>query len=296
MTSGIETGKNGNFRVDPGILIEPWGVRGTAPVAGRDRVRFGGHTICSRVIRPAGEEPVLIDAGSGLIPLGRRLIEERPEGAGRIHLLLTHFHLDHILGLPFFPPLYKPETELLVYSTVTPGEAESCLAGIMRGRRFPIELRELPASVRFLEFPVEGMEVGGIAVTCFPLTHPQGCVAFRVRTGNRSWVTATDTEHPAEGLDEGLAEFCRGADGLICDATFLPEEYPSKRGWGHSTWREGVRLAEAAGVPRLVLSHLNHEHDDRTVAEMENAARAVFPGASAAVEITARDDHKDEPL
>lgn len=280
-------------------LLELWGVRGTAPVAGPDKVRFGGHTICSRVTTAENEEPVVIDAGSGIIPLGRRLREDRADRGGRIHLLMTHFHLDHILGLPFFDPLYQRGIRVVIHTPIEPEEAENCLSGLMAGRIFPVELREVPAELEFRKFPEEGLSLSGCRISACPLHHPQGSVAYRVERGGRAWVAATDTEHPAKGIDAALADFCHGAEALICDATYLPEEYPDKQGWGHSTWEAGVLLAEAAGIERLILSHLNPEHDDGVVAGMERDARKRFPGARAAVEVTAgkggiRPHRKDE--
>jgi len=271
-------------------LLELWGVRGSAPAAGSDRVRFGSHTMCSRVVTPEKQEAVVIDAGSGIIPLGRRILEEWGEDGGRIHLLLTHFHLDHVLGFPLFDPLYRKEVEIVVHSPIPPGEAERCLAGLMTGRLFPLELEEVPASVEFRQLPEEGLALGGGRITAHPLHHPQGSVAYRVDRDGRAWVTATDNEFPERGEDRALADFCRNVDVLICDATFLPEEYPEKVGWGHSTWESGVRLAEEAGAARLILAHFNPGHDDTVVEEMVKAARSRYPGARAAVEETAGGD------
>jgi phosphoribosyl 1,2-cyclic phosphodiesterase len=257
--------------------LEFWGTRGTCPVSGKDKVKYGGHTACASLTAPSGEV-IIIDAGTGLRDLGRKLAAEHRETCPHLHLLLTHFHLDHVMGLPFFAPFYSDKTTMTFYTDEEPEEAERLLTALMAGRLFPLALAELRSTRHFRKLHAGSLEIGGVRIKHHPLNHPQGSLAFRLEGGESSVVFATDTEHPLKGVDEALAEFCRKAGHLIYDATFTPEDYEAgKRGWGHSTWEAGTRLAEAAAVGRLYLSHLNPDFSDRQVDEIVRQARRHFP-------------------
>jgi len=257
--------------------LEFWGTRGTCPVSGKDKVKYGGHTACASLTAPSGEV-IIIDAGTGLRDLGRKLAAEHRETCPHLHLLLTHFHLDHVMGLPFFSPLYSERATVTFYSEAEPEETECLLAALMAGRLFPVDVAELRSSRHFKKLPAGSLEIGGLRISHHALNHPQGSVAFRLDSGGRSVVFSTDTEHPLKGVDEGLADFSRKADTFIYDATFTPEEYEAhRRGWGHSTWEAGTKLAEAAAVGRLYLSHLNPDFSDRQVDGIVRQARRQFP-------------------
>jgi phosphoribosyl 1,2-cyclic phosphodiesterase len=266
------------------MTYEFWGVRGTAPTPHADKVRYGGHTSCASLRLGPGEY-IVIDAGTGLMDLGERVMAEAERDgalAVRIHLLLTHFHLDHILGLPFFRPLFSPRASIAVHAPAEPDETERLLAGLMSGRYFPVHFDETPAAKTFLRFE-PGLTVGGVRVDSCPLRHPQGSVAYRLEFEGRTLVSATDTEHPESGLDARLAALASGADWLVYDAMYTPGEYAAgKRGWGHSTWAAGADLAAAAGVRTLVLAHLGPEHSDDRVDATLAAARERFPRTLAA--------------
>ncbi|MDW7761192.1 MAG: MBL fold metallo-hydrolase [Acidobacteriota bacterium] len=265
------------------IGIEFWGVRGTFPSPGQDKIRYGGHTLCASR-RLSSEAVAIIDAGTGIRPLGDRLMRETSGKDLRVFLFLTHFHLDHIIGFPFFAPLYSSRTELTVLAATDPEETREILAGLMKGRAFPLDLDETPCRKTFRKFE-EGLEIADVRFSSCPLRHPQGSTAFRLDAGGASVVMAMDTEHPDTGVDEVLAILARGADHLVYDATYTPEEYnKGKKGWGHSTWLEGTRLARAAGVGHLVLSHWNPDHSDEQVEALLESARREFPRTLAAAE------------
>ncbi|MEW5900477.1 MAG: MBL fold metallo-hydrolase [Acidobacteriota bacterium] len=263
--------------------LEFWGVRGTVPVSGKDRLKYGGHTPCA-VLKSSSGDAVIVDAGTGIKKLGEKWMAEAPRGKLRLHLFLTHFHLDHIIGLPFFAPLYSSRVLLTFYSPVSPVEAERYLGGLMRGRYFPVDFRQTVADKKWRKLEEGRASVGSFEISHCPLLHPQGSVAYRVEEGGRSVVFATDTEPPDQGLDERLASFIREADYFIYDALFTPEEYVKRQGWGHSTWQEGVKLARRAGVKNLILSHFNPDHEDGRIDEMVELARREFPRAAAARE------------
>ena len=263
--------------------LEFWGVRGSAPVSGRNQVKIGGHTPCAALRSSAGDL-LIVDAGTGIMRLGERVMGNSGKAAFGVNILFTHFHLDHVIGLPFFAPLYSSRAAIVFYSPAAPKETERYLAGIQTGRYFPVSFRETASQKKVLKAEESGFEVGRFRVSYCPLNHPQGSVAYRIEEGGGSVVFATDTEPPDSGRDERLAAFIHGADYFIYDATFTPREYRVRQGWGHSTWLEGTRLARAGGVKNLLLSHFNPDHDDRRVAGMVRLARNEFRRTFAARE------------
>jgi len=253
-----------------------WGVRGACPVSGENRNKYGGHTPCSSFEISDGSY-LIIDAGTGIKKLGDRLIMESGDKPLNLHIFLTHFHLDHIMGLPFFGPLYAPDVRLAFYCDCPPGETETLLSGFMGGKYFPISFKDTQSEKMFHQVPQEGFSIGEIRLSFCPLNHPQGSVAYKIQDKHKTIVIATDTEHPQHGIDQKLAEFAAGSDIFVYDATFTPAEYQSGRtGWGHSTWLEGTKLAKEAGVKNLYLSHLNPDHHDAQIDEIVSLAREKF--------------------
>jgi ribonuclease BN (tRNA processing enzyme) len=263
--------------------LEFWGVRGSAPASGRKSARHGGQTPCA-LLRSRGGDLLIVDAGTGIRRLGERLMSASGRGALELHILLTHFHLDHIIGLPFFAPLYSAQAAITFYSPGAPQETERYLSGLQLGRYFPVEFRETASRKKFVRADERGFRVGKFRVSYCPLNHPQGSVAYRIDERGRSVVFATDTEPPEQGFDERLAGFIRGATFFVCDATFTPRECRVRQGWGHSSWLDGTRLARAGGVKNLVLSHLNPDHEDALVTRMVGLARKEFRKTFAARE------------
>jgi ribonuclease BN (tRNA processing enzyme) len=265
------------------MQLEFWGVRGSAPVSGRRQVKFGGSTPCALLKSSAGDL-LIVDAGTGIMRLGERLMAESGKAALSVTILFTHFHLDHVIGLPFFAPLYSSRAAIAFYSPLEPKETERYIAGLQMGRYFPVAFGETASRKKIRKTEEPGFGIGKFRVSWCPLNHPQGSVAYRIEEGGGSVVFATDTEPPNGHLDERLASFIRGATYFIYDATFTPREYRVRQGWGHSTWLEGTRLARAAGVRNLVLSHFNPDHDDARVAGLVRLARKEFRRTFAARE------------
>ncbi|MFQ6108046.1 MAG: MBL fold metallo-hydrolase [Candidatus Aminicenantales bacterium] len=266
------------------MKVKFWGVRGTCPVSGRDYVEYGGHTLCAS-LEISEEEFVIIDAGTGMRRLGESLQEANRKKPLSFHIFLTHFHLDHIMGIPFFDPLYSPENRLIFYAPASPDETQEYLNALMGSRFFPVEFRKALSRKTFRKAPEKDFQIGPTLISSCPLHHPQGSVAYRIKADRGSVVFATDTEHPAEGLDQRLISFVRGADALVYDAMYTPAEYEAeKRGWGHSTWLEGTKVAREAAVRNLYLSHFNPSHSDSQIDEFIDLARKEFPRTSGARE------------
>jgi phosphoribosyl 1,2-cyclic phosphodiesterase len=219
--------------------------------------------------------------------LARRLRDAIARDIGKpiLYAVNTHYHWDHILGMPFFGPAYDPSRQVIVYGAERFGQgAGGALAGQMVGPYFPIDIGAMRAKLDFrLIRDGSEFDIGQARVRAVELSHPGGVLAFRIESGGRSVVYATDFEHGL-GKDDALVALARDADLLIYDAMYTPEEYARHKGWGHSTWVEGVRIARDAGVRSLALFHHDPSHDDKAVAAIEAAAREEFRGAFAARE------------
>jgi len=265
------------------LRLRFWGVRGSTPAPGKDTLVYGGNTPCVE-IRTASNQILVFDAGSGICGLGHQL---KAEFAGRelsLNLFLTHFHWDHIQGIPYFQPLFSTSTQLNVHSWTSVEETRQVLEGQMQAPNFPLSLAEAGARVSFAQMKSERVKFDDVSVESFPLNHPQGAYGYRLEADGRSIVYATDLEHGDQQLDRILRDHAAGADVLIYDAQYNDEEYASHRGWGHSTWLEATRVARDAGVGKLFLFHFDPAHADTRVAESERLAAVEFEESCAARE------------
>jgi phosphoribosyl 1,2-cyclic phosphodiesterase len=265
--------------------IKFWGVRGSIASPGPDTAAVGGNTSCVEV--RCGSTLLVLDAGTGVRKLGDKLLGE---GAVEATILLSHLHWDHIQGLPFFVPAYVPSSRLQVVGTAHGVMAlREALAHQMTAPVFPVRLDELGAQIRLREVKSgESFDVGEARVRVAKLNHPGGVHAYRIEHEGKSVVYATDTEHYA-CVDPTLRALAEGADILIYDAQYTPEEYRgdhgrSKVGWGHSTYVAGAELARAAGVGRLVLFHHDPQRTDAGVLDIERRASDLFAPSVAARE------------
>ncbi len=264
------------------LRVKLWGVRGSIPTQVPDNLGFGGNTI-SIEVRYGGLPPIIIDGGSGLRELGVALMRECPAG-GSCHLFFTHFHWDHIQGVPYFIPIYHPGWHLMFHSVHEPEVLEGYLGDQMRAPYFRVALPAALATRTHARVPAHGTRMGDLHITPFPLRHPNGAHGYRLQVGGRSVVFAFYHEHGDEAVDRGIVRHAANADLLIYDAQYPPEEYEARKGWGHSTWADAVRTAHAANVKRLVLIHHDPMHDDDAIAEIVERACEVFPNTSGATE------------
>lgn len=256
------------------------GVRGSLPAPGAHTVAVGGNTSCVEVT--AGDTRIVLDAGTGLRGLGEALVRQGPS---RTTLLLSHVHWDHIQGLPFFTPIYVPGHEL---NLVSGPNGYMPLDGVLRRQMappmFPVAFEAVEQRVTTTDARSgESFGVDDVRVTMARLNHTDPVYGFRLELGGSSIVYATDTEHYS-CVDPVLRDLASGADILIYDAQYTPEEYPAKVGWGHSTFEAGAELARAAGVGTLVLYHHDPKRGDDGVAEIEERAQERFARTMAARE------------
>jgi len=252
--------------------VTVWGSRGSVPSFSRDKVQFGTNTSSVEVRLPGGE-CVLLDAGTGIVGVGHQMACAGMAGVDTVHLLLTHFHWDHIQGLPFFKPIYKRGMKLAIYG---PPGVENVLSGQLIPPFCPIPKEALAASIEFVTVK-DSVRIGEAVVTAFPTNHPQGCTGYVVEAGGRKICYATDLEPDGAALDEVLLKAAKGSNLLIQDSTDSLEEAPSRKGWGHSTWRDCVHTARSSGSARLVLFHHDAFENDDDIRRKEALAQQEFP-------------------
>ncbi len=258
-----------------------WGTRGSSPVSGPQYVEFGGNTPCLEIALQSSSDVVILDAGSGIRELGVHIAKNQANYSKILHLFLTHAHWDHIQGFPFFEPAYIPGFTLNIYCTK---DAAEFLNGQMKPPYFPVGTDIMRSTMVFHRLlPDSIVTIGRATVSHIPLPHPQGSTAFRVQEDDRSFVLATDTEHKEGTLNAALVGFAKKSGALIYDAQYTPSEYAAgKEGWGHSTFAEGIKVAKAADVGKLILFSHDPKHSDADVKAIEAEAQKVLPNAIAA--------------
>lgn len=272
----------------PPFHLRFWGVRGSVATPSPGYLGIGGNTPCMQVVRnddASGQsgELLIFDAGTGIRALGAE-IATRPHAPAAIHIFFTHFHWDHLQGLPYFPPLFSPATHLVFHSAHPPERLRAVLAGQMETPYFPVLFDQIAATMEFRQIGAAPQRFGSVTVEAFKLHHPQGSVGYHIVHPEKTAVYATDHEHGDSATDHGLISMSQGADVLVYDAQYTPAEYESRHGWGHSTWQEGIRTATQAGTKQLVLFHHDPDRDDEAVRRIEQEARQKFSATMAAYE------------
>ncbi len=266
------------------MIARFWGVRGSLPTPSVANLKYGGNTACVEV-RTANDQLIVFDAGTGIRALGQRLMQEMPADGHRIMLFLTHYHWDHIQGIPFFEPLYVAANYIYLHGFKTPeASVERALGEQMSNPFFPVDTSVMHATRHLYSIGEETMQVGDAVVRTRFLNHPQGCLGYRIEADGKVLVYATDNEHGSPTHDRNLRELAKDADVMIYDAQYTAGEYLSKRGWGHSTWEVGVQVAREAQVKQLLLFHHDPEHSDAFVDNIVIEARRSFPAVMAAME------------
>lgn len=274
------------------LTVRFWGVRGSTPTPGARYLQYGGNTACIEV--RAGGHLLILDAGTGLRDLGIALgtpTDRSPGSAGAIldaDLLLTHTHLDHLSGMPFFGPIYDNGNRFVVWAGHLAPERniEGVLHDFMADPVFPVPPSRFGAQVVYRDFRAgEAFEPRpGIGVRTALLNHPNRATGYRIESGGRSLCYVTDTEHRPGVRDPNIMALVRDTDVMIYDSTYTDAEYPRFVGWGHSTWQEGVRIADEARVSRLVVFHHDPSHDDETMDTIANEVTRARPGTIVARE------------
>ena len=273
----------------PVAKLNFWGVRGSTPTVDPGTWRYGGNTPCLELTAPDGSQ-IILDCGTGLRMLGNRWAAPNGEGGPETHILVTHYHWDHIQGIPFFAPLYVENNHFHFYSFRSKFLGRESLKQVFETQMalpyFPVNMSAMTAKRKFQEVAGgDTFRIGENKVTARWLNHPQGCLGFRIETPAGTVVYATDNEPGDAKMDASLRELAAGADIFINDAQFTPEQLATtKKGWGHSSWREGVQVAKEARASTLVLFHHDPDSTDRTVDGILRQAREEFESVFSASE------------
>ncbi|MCD6052321.1 MAG: hypothetical protein K0Q55_3739 [Verrucomicrobia bacterium] len=289
------------------VRVRFWGVRGSIATPGPDTAYYGGNTTCIEV--RADGEIIILDAGTGIRPLGLKLINEFKSQPMRATVLLTHTHWDHIQGFPFFIPAYNPKNQLRIlgYEGARKGLLTT-LSSQMESPYFPISMQEMPGNIECLELKELEFNIGQVKVQAKFVNHPGICVGYKLITSKGSIVFIPDNEpyvrlkaapgklgpkEHAEALefarqqDQKLIDFIRGAEVLIMDSQYDATEYPRHVGWGHTCVDDTVAFAMTAGVKKLFLFHHDPGHDDEHIGHMEAQARDLVRRQEGTLEVEA---------
>jgi phosphoribosyl 1,2-cyclic phosphodiesterase len=267
------------------MQIRCWGSRGQIPVSGPEFNKYGGDTTCIEVRSERGDI-IIIDAGSGIRSLAIDLIKEKVQ---KVSLLFTHLHLDHIIGFPYFSPIYNSSFKMNVFGCpFQSSNFEEALHGMMRSPYFPVDLRSVSAKINYKDITTKPFKIGSISIQPIFLNHPNGGLGFRLEENGAVFVFLTDNELSEDipGCQplENFVDFAKGADLLIHDAEFDREEYNKYKGWGHSTYDDAVRLGVEAGVSRLGLFHTNNRRTDKQLDQIVRKAQNLVSKSGAKLE------------
>ena len=264
------------------MIITFYGVRGSVPSPGPDTAKYGGNTSCVHIETASGQDLVL-DAGTGIRALGKRLIEKE----STINILLSHGHWDHIQGYPFFKPIYQQDRQIRVYTSATGNHGQICsLFDQIDGASFPVKVSDLPSRSECVTENIEtDLSRQGIHVRRLPINHPGGGYAYRIEEEGTSCAYITDNElEPPEQLHttyDQWVEFCHGVDVLIHDAQYLQTDIPHKHGWGHSLVSQVRQLAVDAEVGCLAMFHHDPDRTDTEIDFIQKENEHFFRGKRA---------------
>ncbi|HUJ18192.1 MAG TPA: MBL fold metallo-hydrolase [Nitrospirota bacterium] len=278
------------------MRITCWGARGSIPVSGKEYTKYGGDTTCIE-IRSRDNDVIIIDAGTGIRKLGNKLIAS---GESTLNILFTHAHWDHLIGFPFFKPIYSNKTTIKLYGcTYTQQSIEKVLSQSMAAPYFPVDFSQLQSVIVPHTLCEEPFTIGPVLVTPMQLSHPNQGLGYKFTEDDKSFVFLTDNEltlrHSGGGEYQDYVRFARGADIVMHDAEYTPDQYTITRGWGHSLYTDALRLAMEAGAKQFGLIHHNQDRTDveldrivddcRGIARKESASLQCY-GVEAGMEIS----------
>ena len=262
------------------MKIKFWGARGSIPVSGAEFVKFGGDTACVEITSAAGHK-LIIDAGTGIRNLGKRMIADKTDSCS---LIFTHAHWDHIMGFPFFRPIYRKNFRLELYGCpIAKHAVKDMISRTMQPPNFPVKFEDIAAHIGTEKACGESFFLDGVHVSPVPLSHPGGGTGYKLVENGRSFVFLTDNElghvHPGGLKFDEYAAVCEGADLLVHDGDYLPEEYSRLKTWGHSSYTDALRLAMAAKVKRFAFFHHNQDRTDQAIDAIVAESRKMLEKA-----------------
>jgi len=269
------------------LSIKFWGTRGSIPCPGPDTVKYGGNTTCFEIL--CGSKRIIIDAGTGIRSLGKQIMLEE-KNLLDADLFFTHTHMDHIQGLPFFAPLYNANSDVRLHAGHLAGDKYD-LHGIigtmlMKDPVFPVPSSLIEKACSFNDYKC-GQEFdldGGILIKTGQLNHPNGACGYRIEFEGKIIAVCTDTEHFEDRIDGNVLALAQNADIMVYDAAYTEESYPNFKGWGHSTWQEAIKVADAANVKQTFLFHHEPSHSDEIMDKIAQEVALIKDGVRPAVE------------
>lgn len=269
------------------LSIKFWGTRGSIPCPGPDTVKYGGNTTCFEIL--CGSKRIIIDAGTGIRSLGKQIMLEEKNFLDA-DLFFTHTHMDHIQGLPFFAPLYNANSDVRLHAGHLAGDKYD-LHGIigtmlMKDPVFPVPSSLIEKACSFNDYKC-GQEFdldGGILIKTGQLNHPNGACGYRIEFEGKIIAVCTDTEHFEDRIDENVVALAQNADLMVYDAAYTEESYPNFKGWGHSTWQEAIKVADAANVKQTFLFHHEPSHSDEIMDKIAQEVALIKDGVRPAIE------------
>ena len=259
------------------MIIKCWGARGSIPVSGKEYIKYGGSTTCMEV-RSKNGEIIIIDAGSGIRKLGIKLLEEKKYS---YDIVFTHAHWDHLLGFPFFKPIYTQKARIKMYGYPFAQKSIKELLKIsMTPPYFPVNYEDIKANISYHEACKDKFHIDSVTVIPISLSHPNGGLGYKFIEDNKSFVFLTDNEltfkHPG-GLDyKDYMDFSSGADLLIHDCEYTQKDYKTKKGWGHSIYKDALKLAMEANVKKFGLFHHNQEREDKDLDKIVKDCKQII--------------------
>lgn len=294
------------------MLLRFWGTRGSIATPGQSTIRFGGNTSCVEVVTKAGDRFIL-DCGTGARPLGAYLMANAPKPITAT-ILFSHTHWDHLQGFPFFAPIFVPGSKIrLCGANSAHSSLPSVLGGQMEYTYFPVELAQLGADLDYVVFGEGSYNIGSAVVSTQFLNHPAITLGYRIEADGVSVLYLCDHEPYWEPLwrsdaepgklesilhdgDRLHAKFMENADVVIHDAQYTPEEYPSKKNWGHSTYSYATQMAAAMNVKRLFLTHHDPTHNDEFLVNVENRARQIAASVGSSLRVSCACEGYEETI
>jgi len=267
------------------MIITCWGARGSIPVSGPEYLQYGGDTTCLE-IRTKNDELIVVDAGSSIRRLGNKL---RAEKRHEFTMIFTHAHWDHLMGFPFFKPIYSSKSRITVRGCpFAQATVKDMISHIMSPPYFPVNFEDIRADISYQGECKESFTVDSVTVTPIPISHPNQGLGYKFVEDGRTFVFITDNElaftHP-EGLAfEDYRSFCHHADVLIHDAEYTEEDYTKTKSWGHSTYRDALQLALEAQVGRFGLFHHNQDRTDQEIDRIVQDCRTMCDEADSSLD------------
>ena len=259
------------------MYIKCWGSRGSIPVSGKEYLKYGGDTTCIE-IRTKSDDIIIVDAGTGIRKLGNLLINEKRK---KFHFIFTHAHWDHVMGFPYFKPLYFESSEFRMHRCPFHSKfVETILSKVMAPPNFPVKYADIKAKMTYKEACPTEFSIGSVNVVPIPLSHPNGGSGYKFVENGKTFVFLTDNElgytHPGGLNYQDYMEFCSEADLVFHDAEYTPEEYKTFRDWGHSVYTDVLKLAFEAKVKKLGLFHLNQDRTDNDMTAIVKTSRQII--------------------